>query len=151
MPGWLVVLCRSVSAEWCVERECVAVCVLFSCQVRVILWRSRFLLPRHSSTSDRTDTTQHSTTLHSAAAPSLSCNCTSHHTHTRETDMLCCVCGCVRCIRQSKLSMLADNIDKVGIALAGKRRDLEAVTVVLQAKMQAVKQAQDRELAKISA
>ena len=47
--------------------------------------------------------------------------------------------------------MLTDNIDKVGIALSGKRRDLEAVTVVLQAKMQAVKQAQDRELAKISA
>jgi len=51
----------------------------------------------------------------------------------------------------SKLAMLTDNIDKVGIALSGKRRDLEAVTVVLQAKMQAVKQAQDRELSKISA
>ena len=52
---------------------------------------------------------------------------------------------------QSKLTMLADNIDKVGMALSGKRRDLEAVTLVLQQKMQAVKQAQDREVAKISA
>ena len=58
--------------------------------------------------------------------------------------------GC-HSVPQSKLSMLTDNIDKVGMALSGKRRDLEAVTLVLQQKMQAVKQAQEREMAKITA
>ena len=71
---------------------------------------------------------------------------------TNTVSLTCTCCSLlVCCPQQSKLAMLADNIDKVGIALSGKRRDLEAVTVVLQAKMQAVKQAQDRELSKITA
>lgn len=43
-----------------------------------------------------------------------------------------------------KLVMLAENIDKIGMALAAKRRDLEAVTIVFQKKMQAAKMAQDK-------
>ena len=52
---------------------------------------------------------------------------------------------------QAKLKMVSDSIEKVGMALSAKRRDLEAVTIVLQAKMQAVKQAQDRQLQQIRA
>ena len=51
-----------------------------------------------------------------------------------------------RVFLNGKLRMLAENIDKVGMALSAKRRDLEAVTVVLQAKMQAIKQAQDNQV-----
>lgn len=36
-----------------------------------------------------------------------------------------------------KLDMLAKNVEKVSIALAGKRRDLEAVTMILQTKLSA--------------
>ena len=51
-----------------------------------------------------------------------------------------------RVFLQGKLVMLSDNIDKVGMALSAKRRDLEAVTVVLQAKVQAIKSAQDKQV-----
>ena len=51
-----------------------------------------------------------------------------------------------RVFLKGKLGMLAENIERVGMALSAKRRDLEAVTVVLQAKMQAVKQAQDKQV-----
>lgn len=45
----------------------------------------------------------------------------------------------------SKLAMLSENIEKIGLALSAKRRDLEAVTIVFQKKMQAAKVAQEKQ------
>ena len=50
---------------------------------------------------------------------------------------------------QNKLRMIAENLDKVGMALQSKRRDLEAVTIILQEKMAAQKVAQDQQLKKL--
>ena len=56
-----------------------------------------------------------------------------------------------RVFLNGKLRMLADNIEQVGMALSAKRRDLEAVTVVLQAKVQAIKAAQDKQVQELTA
>jgi prefoldin subunit 5 len=46
-----------------------------------------------------------------------------------------------------KLKMISENIEKVGAALTGKRRDLEAVTMILQTKVTAMRNAQQQQLA----
>jgi prefoldin alpha subunit len=48
-----------------------------------------------------------------------------------------------------KLKMIQENLEKVGQALSGKRRDLEAVTQILQSKMAQIQQQRDQELTKL--
>lgn len=52
-----------------------------------------------------------------------------------------------RAFIENKLKMIAENIEKVGAALTGKRRDLEAVTMILQSKVSAMRNAQQQQLA----
>lgn len=50
---------------------------------------------------------------------------------------------------QSKMEMIAGNLSKVAGAMSGKRRDLDAVSSILQAKLQAQYQAQQNAMQKV--